>query len=38
VVYGDGAWTLIVLSNLSGGAGEFASSWEGIVRRIKVDR
>jgi CubicO group peptidase (beta-lactamase class C family) len=37
-VYGDGAWTLVVLSNLSGGAGEITSAWDAIVRRIALSK
>lgn len=33
-VYGDGTWTLVVLSNLTGGAGEIVGAWEDIVARI----
>lgn len=33
-VYGDGAWTLIVLSNVSGGAGEIVGTWDGIAARL----
>jgi CubicO group peptidase (beta-lactamase class C family) len=34
-VYGDGEYTLVVLSNLSGGAGEIAGAWDGIAARLK---
>lgn len=37
-VYGDGEWTLVVLSNLSGGAGEIVGAWEGLVGRIGASR
>jgi CubicO group peptidase (beta-lactamase class C family) len=33
-VYGDGAWTLVVLSNASGGAGAIVGSWDGIAARL----
>mgnify|MGYP001027527669 FL=1 len=31
-VYGDGAWTLVVLSNVSNGAGEAVVAWDDLVR------
>lgn len=34
-VYGDGAWTLVVLSNRSGGAGEIVGAWDGIAARLR---
>lgn len=33
-VYGDGAFTLIVLSNVSGGAGEMVGAWDGLAKRL----
>jgi CubicO group peptidase (beta-lactamase class C family) len=33
-VYGNGAWTLVVLSNISGGVGGIAGVWDGIVARM----
>lgn len=33
-VYGDGSWTLVVLSNVSGGAGELVGAWDGIAARL----
>ena len=35
-VYGDGAWTLVVLSNAGEGGGDITGSWDGIVARISV--
>jgi len=33
-IYGDGAWTLVMLSNVSGGTGGIVGAWDGIVARI----
>ena len=33
-VYGDGDWTLVVLSNVSDGAGEAVGAWDELVRRL----
>lgn len=33
-VYGDGAWTLVVLSNVSEGAGEITGAWNDLARRL----
>jgi CubicO group peptidase (beta-lactamase class C family) len=35
-VYGDGAFTLVVLSNVSGGAGELGSAWDAIAARVRT--
>jgi CubicO group peptidase (beta-lactamase class C family) len=32
-IYGDGAWTLVVLSNASAGAGDIVGAWDGIAAR-----
>jgi len=34
LVYGDGDWTLVVLSNVSGGAGEVVGAWNEVTRRL----
>jgi len=34
-IYGDGAWVLVVLSNVSGGAGELVGAWDGLSSRIR---
>lgn len=33
-VYGDGAWTLVVLSNLTRGAGDVVGAWDGIEAKL----
>ena len=33
-VYGDGDWTLVVLSNVSDGAGEVVAAWDELARRV----
>lgn len=35
-VYGDGDWTLVVLSNVSGGAGEAIAAWDDLARRLET--
>jgi len=37
-IYGDGAWTLVVLANASGGSGDITGAWNGIVARIAPAR
>jgi D-alanyl-D-alanine carboxypeptidase len=33
-VYGDGEWTLVVLSNVSQGAGDAVGAWQDLARRL----
>ncbi len=33
-VYGGGDWTLVVLSNVSDGAGDVVGAWDGLTRRL----
>jgi len=34
-VYGDGLWTLVVLSNVASGAGDIVGAWDGIEARVR---
>jgi CubicO group peptidase (beta-lactamase class C family) len=33
-IYGDEDWTIVVLSNVSGGAGEMSAAWDALARKL----